>query len=68
VTPSIRALIDKSSSEAVIKKESRSQGMRTLREDGMVKVKAGITSLEEVIKVTSADQLLIKEKKIKKKR
>jgi type IV pilus assembly protein PilB len=68
VTPSIRALIDKSSSEAVIKKESRSQGMRTLREDGMVKVKAGITSLEEVIKVTSADQLLIRGKRIKKKR
>ncbi|MCF7875104.1 MAG: GspE/PulE family protein [Candidatus Omnitrophica bacterium] len=68
VTPSIRGLIDKSSSEAVIKKESRSQGMRTLREDGMVKVKAGITSLEEVIKVTSTDQLLIKEKRVNKKR
>jgi type IV pilus assembly protein PilB len=68
VTPSIRALIDKSSSEAVIKKESRRQGMRTLREDGMIKVKAGITSLEEVIKVTSADQLLAKGKRIKEKK
>ncbi|MCF7887471.1 MAG: GspE/PulE family protein [Candidatus Omnitrophica bacterium] len=59
-TAPIRKLIDSSSSEAQIKKESRNQGMRTLREDGMVKAKTGITSLEEIIKVTSADQLLTK--------
>ncbi len=57
---SIRELIDKSASEAKIKKESRSEGMNTLREDGIIKVKNGITSLEEVIKATSADQLQAK--------
>ncbi|MCF7874234.1 MAG: GspE/PulE family protein [Candidatus Omnitrophica bacterium] len=63
-TPQIRKLINNSSSEAQIKKESRNEGMRTLREDGIIKAKAGITSLEEVIKVTSADQLMNKKKNI----
>lgn len=57
----LKELISGLSSEAEIKKKSRSQGMRTLREDGIVKVEKGITSLEEVIKVTSADQLLVNE-------
>ncbi|MCF7916209.1 MAG: GspE/PulE family protein [Candidatus Omnitrophica bacterium] len=59
-TRKVRTLINSSVSEAEIKKESRAEGMRTLREDGMVKVKNGITSLEEVIKATGADQLLAK--------
>jgi len=34
-----------------IKKVAVSQGMRTLREDGMEKVVLGMTSLEEVLRV-----------------
>ena len=29
------------------------EGMLTLREDGMAKVRAGVTSLEEVLRVTA---------------
>lgn len=46
---------------ADIKNHAISRGMRTLREDGMAKVAAGITTLEEVLRVTQeeyADLLL----------
>jgi type IV pilus assembly protein PilB len=54
----IRALVSNSSSEHVIKREARLLGMRTLREDGLVKVTKGITTLEEVLKVTGPDEPL----------
>jgi type IV pilus assembly protein PilB len=40
-------------SEADIAATAREQGMLTLREDGLGKVRAGLTSLEEVIRVTT---------------
>jgi type IV pilus assembly protein PilB len=40
-------------SEAEIAATSREQGMLTLREDGLAKVRSGLTSLEEVIRVTT---------------
>jgi type IV pilus assembly protein PilB len=40
-------------SEADIAAMAREEGMLTLREDGLVKVRAGQTSLEEVIRVTA---------------
>lgn len=59
---SLRNLIDKSASEAEIKEAARKQAMITLREDGITKAEKGITSLEEVIKVTGADQFLAAKK------
>ena len=38
ISPSIKKLINSSSSESAIKKEARASGMRTLREDGIIKV------------------------------
>jgi general secretion pathway protein E len=38
-----------------IKKQALDQGMRTLRDDGAFKVLKGITSLEEVIRVTTEE-------------
>ena len=32
---------------------AREEGMLTLREDGIVKVRSGLTSLEEVLRVTA---------------
>jgi len=32
--------------------QARKEGMKTLREDGLEKVKQGITSVDEVIRVT----------------
>ncbi len=40
-------------SEADIDEAAQQEGMRTLREDGLAKVRAGVTSLEEVIRVTA---------------
>jgi type IV pilus assembly protein PilB len=40
-------------SEADISATAREEGMLTLREDGLIKVRAGLTSLEEVIRVTA---------------
>jgi type IV pilus assembly protein PilB len=40
-------------SEAEIAAAARDEGMLTLREDGLRKVRAGLTSLEEVVRVTA---------------
>jgi type IV pilus assembly protein PilB len=41
------------SSEAEIEAAARKEGMLTLREDGLLKVRSGMTSLEEVLRVTA---------------
>ena len=40
---------------SVMRNKARELGMRTLREDGARKVVAGVTSTEEVMRVTSKD-------------
>jgi len=52
----IRRLIMNNSTEAEIKQEARSSGMITLREDGISKASKGLTTLEEIIRVTVGDQ------------
>jgi len=56
VNDAIRPLILGRESSSAIKQVAIKQGMRTLREDGWGKVKAGRTSLEEVLRVTEEDQ------------
>ena len=56
LTPEVKELILSTPQEHLIKQCARSQGMQTLREDGILKAKAGITSLEEVMRLTAADQ------------
>jgi type IV pilus assembly protein PilB len=51
VTEEIERLAVEKSSAAVIEKVAREQGMRTLREDGLDKVVAGVTSLDEILRV-----------------
>ncbi|HIE35876.1 MAG TPA: type II/IV secretion system protein, partial [Candidatus Omnitrophica bacterium] len=58
VSPKISHLINTSTSEQKIKREARLEGMCTLREDGLLKVKKAITSLDEVLKVTGPDEPL----------
>jgi type IV pilus assembly protein PilB len=55
ITDTIKDLILKSASESEIKEAARKQGMRTLREEGVIKLKQGQTSLEEVLRVTAED-------------
>lgn len=53
ITPEIQDLIVKRASSAEIQKEARKAGMRSLFEDGFDKVKAGATTLEELLRVAS---------------
>jgi len=56
ITPAIRDLVLKRARENEVKQAGRNEGMRTLREDGILKVLAGLTSLEEILRVTVADE------------
>ncbi len=56
LTPTIRALVMDKVSESEIKEQARKEGMITLREDGLNKARVGITTLEEVARVTMADK------------
>jgi type IV pilus assembly protein PilB len=47
-------MVLKGASTEELRDEAVKEGMLTLRTDGMVKVKRGITSLEEVVKETAA--------------
>ena len=38
-----------------IRKAARANGMVTLKEDGVKKIKAGVTTIEEVVRVTQED-------------
>lgn len=51
----VRHMVNKRSSTLVLRQRARELGMRTLREDGVRKVLAGMTSAEEVISITVGD-------------
>ena len=51
----VRHMINKRNSSFVLRHRARELGMRTLREDGVRKVLAGVTSAEEVISITVGD-------------
>ncbi|MFC1621013.1 GspE/PulE family protein [Candidatus Omnitrophota bacterium] len=56
LSPSIKNMILKHARESEIKEQARKEGMRTLREDGLIKVCEGVTSLEEILRVTVGDE------------
>ncbi|MFZ1221337.1 MAG: ATPase, T2SS/T4P/T4SS family [Chthoniobacterales bacterium] len=51
----VRHMINDRCSTLLLRQRARASGMRTLREDGMRKVLAGLTSAEEVISITLGD-------------
>jgi type IV pilus assembly protein PilB len=53
LSPELRRLILRGGSVAEIRDQAVSEGMLTLRMDGMEKIKKGVTTLEEVIKETA---------------
>jgi type IV pilus assembly protein PilB len=55
VSESIRRLIIKRASAAVIKSQAATEGMKTLRAVGIDKAREGVTTLEEVCRVTAED-------------
>ncbi len=52
VTDAIRESIVAKTSSNIIRQKGIGQGMRLLREDGWDKVRQGLTSVEEVLRVT----------------
>ena len=51
-----RKLIYDKATASVLRAHAREMGMRTLREDGIRKVLAGLTTAEEVIRATVGDE------------
>ncbi len=52
INETLKSLILETSDSNLIRKAAVSQGMKTLRQDGMLKIKQGITSIDEVLRVT----------------
>jgi len=53
ITPKIRNMILHGASVDDLRNTAKEEGMRTLREDAVIKLKKGITTVEEVIRVTA---------------
>ena len=51
----IKKLINSKASASEIKKEAEAAGMISLKKDGEEKVKSGLTSREEVLRVTQEE-------------
>ncbi|PIE65538.1 MAG: type II secretion system protein GspE [Deltaproteobacteria bacterium] len=56
VDDEVRALVMQSAASSSIKRAATKGGMKTLREDGALKVLAGRTSIDEVMRVTAEDR------------
>ncbi|MBL7151284.1 MAG: type II secretion system ATPase GspE [Candidatus Omnitrophica bacterium] len=52
VNEEIKKMVNERNSADQIRKKAIEMGMKTLREDGLEKVKSGLTTLEEVVRVT----------------
>ena len=55
VSENIKKLILKGANSEEIKEQAVKEGMRTLYEDGLVKIGKGLTSIEEIKRVLIAD-------------
>ncbi|MEX0912620.1 MAG: type IV-A pilus assembly ATPase PilB, partial [Gemmatimonadota bacterium] len=54
MSPALRRMILQGASTPDLREQAVSEGMLTLRTDGMLKVRRGVTTLEEVLKETAA--------------
>jgi type II secretory ATPase GspE/PulE/Tfp pilus assembly ATPase PilB-like protein len=52
ITESLKPLIMERSQTAALREMARKDGMKTLREDGIEKIKQGVTTIEEVVRET----------------
>jgi general secretion pathway protein E len=58
VTDEVRSLILTKKDSSVINERARKRGMRTLREDGWLRVKEGKTTVQELLRVTQEEGIL----------
>jgi type IV pilus assembly protein PilB len=56
ISPSLRDLILDRAPTSELRRQARAEGMLTLREDALMKLKNGLTTAEEVLKETAADE------------
>lgn len=56
LTPKVRELVLSRAQEHIIKQQARSEGMKTLRENGLELALKGVTTLEEILRVTAPDE------------
>jgi len=52
IDETLKAVILETSDSNRIRQAALKQGMKTLRYDGMIKIQQGITSIDEVLRVT----------------
>ena len=57
MTPQVREMAFKGESTQNVRKMARKQGMRTLFEDGIIKAIRGITTIDEVLRITQRDMV-----------
>ena len=55
VNPEIERMIHTNAGLSILREHARRHGMRTLREDGLRKAMAGVTTIEEVMAATTGD-------------
>ncbi|MEN6625372.1 MAG: ATPase, T2SS/T4P/T4SS family [Candidatus Sumerlaeia bacterium] len=67
ITEEFRRLIVERAPANVLKKLAIKQGMQPLRHDGWAKCKAGLTTIDEVLRVTMEDEMLLMEMESEKK-
>jgi len=58
ITDDIQRLILEKKGSHILKEVARKRGMRTLREDGWSKVRGGVTTAPEVLRVTQEEEIL----------
>jgi type IV pilus assembly protein PilB len=57
MTPQVREMTFKGESTQNVRRLARKQGMRTLFEDGIIKAIRGMTTLDEVLRITQRDMV-----------
>jgi general secretion pathway protein E len=58
ITDGIRRLILEKRDSNIIKEIARKNGMRTLREDGWLKARQGVSTISEVLRVTQEEEII----------
>ncbi len=54
ISPTLRSLILKGASSDEVARQAKEEGMKTLRDDGIEKIKKGITTIEELMRETAS--------------
>ena len=57
VSPKIKKLIAEKNDSDIIVQTAMEEGMTTMLEDGLEKVSKGVTTIEEVLRVTKVEKL-----------